>query len=274
MLRLKVGIGPMNTEVRGSSLPMPPLEMRVLVGPTDESFFENPGGKQIFEGLVPAVCYESVLDIGSGCGRLARQLMLQNPRPHRYLGFDPHRGMVQWCQQHLTLAAPSFEFVHQDIDCPFNPGSDKPQILPFPAAAPATLMIATSVYTHLFADQTLFYLTETRRLLAPGGRAVTTWFLFDKRYFPFMQESQNELFINRFDPWNAVIYDRAWLLATIAACSLRLVRAVPPAVRGHQWMLVLARDDDDQPPVSLPDHDDAPFGLARAGSIASPEKVT
>jgi SAM-dependent methyltransferase len=214
-----------------------------------------------------------VLDIGSGCGRIARQLMMQGPRPQRYLGFDPHRGMVRWCQHNLSFADPSFEFIHQDIDCPFNPGGDKPKLLPFPTSTAATLIIALSVYTHLFADQALYYLSETRRLLAPGGRAVMTWFLFDKRYFPFMQDFQNELFINRDDPSNAVIYDRAWFLATIAACSLRLIRVVPPAIRGHQWTFVLVRDDDDHPPVDLPEHEEAPFGLARAGCVPNPEEV-
>lgn len=253
-------------------LPIPPLEMRVLVGPTDERAFDNPSGHPVYAGLLPDDCYASVLDVGSGCGRIARQLMLQRPRPEHYLGFDPHRGMVEWCQRELTAAEPSFRFTHLDIRCPFNP-EGRHEILPFPVERKASLIIAHSVYTHLFADQTEHYLRETAAALAPGGRAVTSWFLFDKRFFPFMQESQNELFISRHDPWNAVLYDRRWLVAAIAGAGMRISAVRPPIVRGHQWTLVLTRETDGFAEVELPEHDEAPFGLARAGGIANPERV-
>jgi SAM-dependent methyltransferase len=251
---------------------MPPLEMRVLVGPTDEAAFENPSARPIYTGLIPDDTYASVLDIGSGCGRIARHLMQQRPRPESYLGFDPHRGMVRWCQENLSAADPVFRFAHLDIRCPFNP-SGVADVLPFPVDRPATLVIACSVYTHLFAHQTEHYLRETASVLAPGGRAVASWFLFDKRYFPFMQDDQNELFINRFDPWNAVVYDRQWLTGAIARAGLLVTAVQAPVVKGHQWTLVLARRSDDGPEVALPDHDDAPFGLARAGHIADPAAV-
>ena len=82
---------------------MPPLEMRVLVGPTDPGLFDNPDGKLVFEGLDPEQ-YRSVLDFGCGCGRVARQLIQQRPRPRRYVGLDLHSGMVQLVQ-HKSRAA-------------------------------------------------------------------------------------------------------------------------------------------------------------------------
>ena len=144
--------------------------------------------------------------------------MTQRPRPEAYLGFDPHRGMVQWCRTHLTAAIRSSRFAHLDIRCPFNPEGVE-EVLPFPVEDPETLIIACSV-SPLFAHQTEHYLRETAAALAPGGRAVTTWLLFDKRYFPFMQESQNELF--QLDPWNAVVSRSGWLLQTLAANGLAL----------------------------------------------------
>ena len=82
-----------------------------------------------------------MLDIGSGCGRIARLLMTQSPRPETYLGFNPHRGMVQWCRTHLSVANSAFRFVHLDIRCPFNPDGVA-DILPFTVEEPATLVIA------------------------------------------------------------------------------------------------------------------------------------
>jgi len=68
-----------------SELPIPPFEMRELVGPTDEALFDNPNGDLHFPDLSPEA-YESVVDFGCGCGRVARRLMLQKPAPKRTSG--------------------------------------------------------------------------------------------------------------------------------------------------------------------------------------------
>jgi len=72
-------------------IPMPPPELRALVGPTDEEDFDNPTGEPIYRDFgLPSEVYDSVLDFGRGCGRIARRLLLQSPRPRRYVGIDPH----------------------------------------------------------------------------------------------------------------------------------------------------------------------------------------
>ena len=53
-----------------SALPIPPFEMRQLVGPTDVAAFENPTGTPILQ--VPVERFDSVLDFGCGWGRFAR----------------------------------------------------------------------------------------------------------------------------------------------------------------------------------------------------------
>ena len=54
-----------------SSIPMPPLELRTWVGPTDTADFDNPSGTPIYaEFGIPLENYETVFDFGCGCGRL------------------------------------------------------------------------------------------------------------------------------------------------------------------------------------------------------------
>lgn len=244
-------------------LPIPPIEFRRIVGPTDPQLFDNPARTPIFPGE-PASIYRSVLDFGCGCGRVARQLIQQEPRPTRYLGLDRHRGMIDWCREHLSPHAPGFNFLHHHVDHPtLNPGGT-PGHLPFPAPdGGVTLCIAWSVFTHLLEADAKFYLREVSRVLTPDGVAATTWFLFDKRAFPMMQEFQNALFINPIDPTNATIFDRTWLLAEIDRCGLVVSRATPPAIRGFQWMLFLQKKTEGRTSVELPE-DGAPVGLARA----------
>jgi SAM-dependent methyltransferase len=241
------------------SLPLPPLEMRQLVGPTEEPLFDNPGGGPVFAHLQPAD-FEAVLDFGCGCGRLARQLIQQRPRPQRYLGIDLHLGMIQWCQRNLQPHASGFEFRHHDaFSLGLNPmGSKAP--LPFPAGrAEFSLVLAWSVFTHVNQEQAEFYLREAARVLRPDGVLLATFFLFDKGEFPMMQSFQNALFINETDPSNAVIFDRAWLLAEAQAAGLTLAHAEAPRTRGYQWLLHLRPSRPGLEGVELPP-DGAPRG--------------
>jgi SAM-dependent methyltransferase len=118
-------------QVRVADLPLPPPEMRALVGPTDITAFENPTDDLVFPYL-DATLYRAVLDFGCGCGRVARQLIQQREQSERYLGIDLHAGMIRWCKEHLTPRAPHFTFMHHDVfDDSFNPGGGKERIASF-----------------------------------------------------------------------------------------------------------------------------------------------
>jgi len=245
-----------------AELPIPPLEMRELVGLTDLALYGNPSGAPIFDGL-PTAAWRSYLDFGCGCGRSARRLIQQDPRPERYVGIDLHRGMVQWCRQNLAPHAPGFEFIHHDVYNPgLNPNASRPWATQLPVEdGSITLMEAHSVFTHLIESQAEFYLDEVARVLAPDGIMVATFFLFDKVEFPFMQDSQNAVYINDRDPTNAVVFDRGWLMAGLAERGLALVRADVPAIRGFHWQLRIAPAGHEAGPVELPIDTSAPGRL-------------
>jgi SAM-dependent methyltransferase len=239
-------------------LPVPPPEMRDLIGGSGPERFDNPTGEPVYDCLPPDA-YEAVFDFGCGCGRVARQLIQQQPRPQRYLGMDLHAGMVEWCRRELAPHAPGFEFEHHDIyNAGLNPQGEH-RTLPLPAGdGEFTLFNAISVFTHSTQDQTEHYLREAARVLRPDGWLNATWFLFDKALFPMMQPFQNALFINETDPSNAVIFDRAWVRETARGLGLVITQALPPPVRGFHWQLVM-RPDGIATEVDLPE-DTAPVG--------------
>lgn len=224
------------------ALPVPPPEFRAMVGPQDQQDYDNPTGAPIYPELPPNA-YRSVFDFGCGCGRLARQLIQQEPRPRRYMGVDPNRDMVQWASANLSPRAPGFEFLHHDVYSPgYSPNNSLRLSAPLPMEdGGATLFIAHSVFTHLSQDQAAYYLSELRRILAKDGIALTTWFFFDAASTPFLQRGPYALYADPFDFAAAVIFDRRWFLAAVQQLGLAVRRTVPPRVPGHQWAVWLER---------------------------------
>jgi SAM-dependent methyltransferase len=130
----------------------------------------------------------TVLDIGCGYGRLAIGL-LGRPTPHRgpYIGFDILAPHTNWCRNNITPRAPGFRFEHLDaINDRYNPkGTLSPEELRFPVEARSVdVAAAFSVFTHLYRATIEHYLDELRRVLRPGGVAVTTWLLWDDARLP------------------------------------------------------------------------------------------
>jgi SAM-dependent methyltransferase len=232
--------------------------MRALVGAPEPERYDNADGGPVYPYL-PAAAYDSVFDFGCGCGRVARQLIQQRPRPSRYLGIDLHRGMVAWCRRELAPHAAGFRFEHHDVySAGLNPEGAH-RLLPLPAGdGEFSLFNAVSVFTHTAQDQAEHYLREAARVLRSDGYLHASFFLFDKSGFPMMQEFQNALYINEVDPSNAVILDRGWLLGVARAAGLVVTWARPPAIRGFHWAIVM-RPHGAAAEVELP-ADDAPTG--------------
>lgn len=243
------------------NLPFPPLEMRELVGPTDIAAFDNPSGNLVYHYLEPEF-YEKVFDFGCGCGRVARQLLLQRPSPKVYVGVDLHQGMIRWCQRNLQPVAPHFSFLHHNVfNTRFNPNPANPIVAGFPVASSQfTLVNALSVFTHLTQEQAVHYLRECARILSPEGVLHASWFFFDRKEFPMLNEQANSLYVSYVDPSAAVIFDREWVRTTARKCGLRIYRIVPPNIRGHQWAVIFTKRTDIAEPEFPPDT--APYGSA------------
>jgi SAM-dependent methyltransferase len=238
----------------GVQLPFPPREYREWVGPLEDERYDNPDGALVYPDFAPER-YESVFDFGCGCGRVARQLILQRPRPGRYVGIDVHPAMIAWCQANLAPAADGFEFRHHDVaDVLVNAGADKPAVRPFPVSdASVTLFEGLSIFTHIVESQLAFYLREAARVLREDGEMNASFLLFEKVDFPALGPARNALYIDEHYHPSGVYYDRQWLESTLTAAGLQATRiAQRPEVHGYQWRLVLARVRDDFEGIALP----------------------
>ncbi len=136
-------------------------------------------------GLKPE---DSVLDIGSGIGRMAVP-MAKYLTTGRYEGFDAVRQGVDWCKSNIQRKYPNFNFIYADLD------NDLYKSKGFNAAEYRfdypdenfDFAISISVFTHMLKDEIINYLRETSRVLKKGGVLFATFFVLPDDFQPGRQ---------------------------------------------------------------------------------------
>lgn len=157
--------------------PIPGAGVRSSVGsPSMAGFLISGDAWQILisKYLVPD---SQLLDIGCGCGKMARNLAY-HPYVKKYIGFDVIKSSIDFCHEHLTpLIGEKFEFHCIDLysEC-YNPkGTIKSTEVVFPAAdGSIDLAWGCSLFTHLLEEDAKHYLREVRRVLSPRGLFLPT----------------------------------------------------------------------------------------------------
>ena len=123
---------------------------------------------------------DDVLDVGCGIGRTAVALTSYLNASGRYTGLDIIHFAIRWRQRHIGSEFSNFSFVHADVqNRTYNPsGRIKAHEyrLPFPASR-FSFCLATSLFTHLTPPAASHYVAEVGRVLKPGGRFLSSWFL-------------------------------------------------------------------------------------------------
>jgi SAM-dependent methyltransferase len=235
------GLGPI------PQLPLPPLELRELVGPTEPRFFDNPNGGLAWGDLaigplVPGQGYRRIFDFGCGCGRSARQLLLQNVPPDRYVGIDINRPMIDWCRENLKRRGVDVSFHHHDVwSATYAPTNSRNEHLPIRHhGKDFTLINAHSVFTHLLEGQTRFYLREMREILTEDGLLRCSWFFFNRHWFPVLAPNQHCLYVNERDPTQAVYYDWSFFRELVQELNFKIVDSSWTQVSGFQSFVLLA----------------------------------
>ncbi|KRA61440.1 hypothetical protein ASD79_04765 [Caulobacter sp. Root655] len=145
--------------------PMPPAILRVMVvGNADPDYFASSGQNTLaeFDALLSATGLglgqaRTILDIGCGCGRLARWLPPE--AADRLIGVDINARLLAWSRRHLPGAWRRVEL-----------GA------PLPVAdASIEALYACSVITHLRESTAADWLADLSRVLTPGGQALITF---------------------------------------------------------------------------------------------------
>jgi SAM-dependent methyltransferase len=207
-----------------AALPIPPHEFQVLVcGPHTDGFL--PVGMMITNALAREGMLEpgqDFLDVGCGCGRIARQLA--GGPIGSYTGFDRHQGMVEWSQREIGARDSRFRFDFFSVKSLYTAwdaqeGSIDAAAfrLPYPAAAFDAALLA-SVFTHMLPVEARHYLGELARVLRPGGKALLSIF-----FSPGASEIRDEI---------NVFHDPQQFLADVGLFPFELRRTTLEAAPG------------------------------------------
>jgi SAM-dependent methyltransferase len=130
-------------------------------------------------GLRPG---SNVLEVGCGCGRMARPLTRYISRKGTYDGIDVMRSHLGWCANEISTRFANFRFWHADIHSAFyNPtGREGAANYSFPFDSGSfDFVFLTSVFTHMLPDGVDRYMAEISRVLRPMGRALITYLLLN-----------------------------------------------------------------------------------------------
>jgi hypothetical protein len=172
-----------------------------------------------------------------------------------YVGFDPVAPAVAWCAARYPAR---FRFVHADLrNDLYNPdGAVAATEYRFPVDDGwASLVLATSVFTHLDRPEVERYLSETRRAMAPEASALLTFFLLDddsraaladgRARQPFAEASGEQAVADPEVTMAAVAHDRASVLGGLQGLGLEVAAVHDGTWRGGAGLsyqdLVVAR---------------------------------
>jgi len=167
-----------------------------LIGPDNPATFRF-NGAELAAWLIEYCALQpdgTVLDVGSGAGRVAIQLMNYLSPTGAYRGFDLLQPCVEWCQQSLTTVRPNFQFAHADVHSPlYNPtGTQTSEHFRFPYEDGSfDVVLLSSVFTHMLPGAVTHYVEEIRRVLKPGGRVLVTFYLLDDEVRRLMQTGRS-----------------------------------------------------------------------------------
>jgi SAM-dependent methyltransferase len=178
---------------------------------------------------------DAVLDVGCGSGRIAMPLTGYLNREGHYAGFDVSRKAVAWCKENISRSHPNFDFRVADIQNGFyhRKGKIPPSefLFPFPDASFDVVFLA-SVFTHMFPPDVKHYLHEIVRVLKPGGRCLSTFFLLNeesaalieakKGSFNFKHERQGYRTVSAIWPEVSIAYPEPFVRDLYGKCSLQL----------------------------------------------------
>lgn len=133
-----------------------------------------------YGGLKPT---DSVLEVGSGFGRMAIPLTTYLNKKGSYEGMEIITDGVNWCTSKFTPRYSNFKFQYINVyNERYNPKGEctaSAYVFPFKNHT-FDFVYLTSVFTHMYPDEISNYLNEIKRVLKKGSKCFITYYLLNE----------------------------------------------------------------------------------------------
>ena len=224
---------------------LPPNHLRIRIGTGNRIFnghvnFIRDGNEVWLTFLSRRYCASNsdVVELGCGCGRLARPLRDPPWSPWfegTYVGVDIDNEMIEYCRNNFS--AERFEFIlspHKSSTYSANYScttSNTAFDLAIAASHSKDFVYSVSLYTHLLEEEALDYLRETYRLLRPDGIMYMNFFCIEHvelgRRWTFQHRCGNAYVESARYPEAAVAYHEAFMTEAVTNCGFREITVTP-----------------------------------------------
>ena len=180
------------------------------------------------------------LDVGCGCGKLARPLINYLNSKGRYDGIDITRDVINWCLEKYQKYS-NFRFHFADLHNErYNPAgvlAASKYRFPF-ENDDFDVVFVGSVFTHMIPEDVNNYVGEIARVMKAGGVCLSTYFILDSVSRENIKEGlTSPKFTYEFQsqdcrvevpdiPETAIAYDEAFLRALYSKHGLFLERII------------------------------------------------
>ncbi len=220
---------------------LPPNHLRLRIGVGNRIFnghvdFIEAGSRCWLLFLSRNYCTlnSDVVELGCGCGRIARALRDPWWGPWfegTYVGVDIDPEMIEYCRNNFP--APRFQFIlspHKSMTYSQNKACVAPETpghLAIAAPESKDFVYSFSLFTHLLETEVFEYLRETHRILRAGGAMYMTFFCMEHlelgRRWTFQHRRGDAYIENPRYPEAAVAYHEAFMTESASNCGFREV---------------------------------------------------
>lgn len=160
------------------------------------------------------------LDFGCGQGRIANGLIFGKYKISEYYGIDTVKSFITWCKNWISKFNSSYTFKHLNAkNSRYNNSANSLLSLPLKNNS-IDIVFLNSVFSHMLADDVLFYLKEFYRVLVEGGTIYLTGFIEEN--VPDVEENPEDYIDESVGPLHRVRYSLNYFSSLVEEADLKI----------------------------------------------------